>query len=62
MNYWFQILELLGENGLEQLSGLPEWARCRIAAMIPGGPVGKMLAAHGVSIKVSLINVFSGIQ
>lgn len=34
------------------LQGFPEWARCRVLAMRPGGPVARLMAAHAVSMKV----------
>ncbi|KAG5186516.1 Metallo-dependent phosphatase-like protein [Tribonema minus] len=43
---------LLGDRGWGGLMQMPEWSRCRIAAMYPGGPVGAMLANHGVTLKV----------
>ncbi|CAN0268335.1 unnamed protein product [Ascophyllum nodosum] len=34
------------------LDDIPEWARCRLLAMSPGGPVGRLLSAHAVCMKV----------
>ncbi|CBJ28039.1 calcineurin-like phosphoesterase family protein [Ectocarpus siliculosus] len=43
--------ELVGGDW-SALEGFPEWARCRLAAMRPGGPVARLMAAHAVSMKV----------
>lgn len=45
--------ELVGGDW-SALDGFPEWARCRLAAMRPGGPVARLMAAHAVSMKVGL--------
>eukprot|EP00904_Undaria_pinnatifida_P009576 jgi/Undpi1/5749/HiC_scaffold_2.g01023.m1 len=42
---------LLGGDWSE-LDGFPEWARCRLVAMRPGGPVARLMAAHAVCMKV----------
>lgn len=43
--------ELVGGDW-SALESFPEWARCRLVAMRPGGPVAKLMAAHAVSMKV----------
>lgn len=43
--------ELVGGDW-SALDGFPEWARCRLVAMRPGGPVARLMAAHAVSMKV----------
>jgi hypothetical protein len=48
-----QIEQLLGPRGWGGLLQLPEWTRCRVASMLPGGPVATVLAAHGVTLKVT---------
>lgn len=43
--------ELVGGDW-SALDSFPEWARCRLVAMRPGGPVAKLMAAHAASMKV----------
>lgn len=43
------------------LDGFPAWARCRVLAMRPGGPVARLMAAHAVCMKVrAMVLCFTG--
>lgn len=46
--------ELVGGDW-SALDSFPEWARCRLVAMRPGGPVARLMAAHAVSMKVRVL-------
>ena len=45
-------LDVLLGGDWSALDGFPEWARCRLVAMRPGGPVARLMAAHAVCMKV----------
>ncbi|CAN0330070.1 unnamed protein product, partial [Laminaria digitata] len=45
-------LDVLLGGDWTALDGFPEWARCRLVAMRPGGPVARLMAAHAVCMKV----------
>lgn len=45
--------EMVGGDWSE-LEDVPKWARCRLLAMRPGGPVARLMSAHAVCMKVRL--------
>lgn len=45
-------LDRLDDGDRTSVDGFPEWARCRVLAMRPGGPVARLMAAHAVCMKV----------
>lgn len=45
-------LDELVSGDWSELESFPNWARCRILAMRPGGPVARLMAAHAVCMKV----------
>jgi hypothetical protein len=42
------------------LAKFPDWAKCRIGAMLPAGPVAKLLAGHPLALKVGKTLVVHG--
>lgn len=35
-----------------EVKDCPSWAKCRVLAMRPGGPVARLMASHAVCMKV----------